>query len=308
MPQEPENSPQGFQWRTLQAFSDLLNRLGRHGFRAWPESKEDLTASINTLRLDPETDILLLGSDESPCGYALTLVELDIDRAVASVALEASCRGEVSVLLDFIEKRSHAAGVSKIHVASRGAAVEPVVELKKRGYRQVNANLELALKREHASGIVDIQLPNGFSLRPMRSSTELLLLTRVQNTVFDGHWGFSQNSPQEIQAKLDLPSTGPEHVLFLESREGDIAGYIWTALVWDSGHTCGQIWMTGVMPEFRSKGLGTSVVNAGIKHLFANGAADIHLEVMENNAAAVQIYTGMGFAKTGRTDWLEKQL
>lgn len=292
----------------LPAFSDLLNRLGRHGFRAWPESQEELLAALNTLRLDPEDDITLLGTADSLCGYALTLIESDIDRAVASVGVEDSCRKQSGALLDFIETRSRAANVSRVHVASRNVPAEPLDELRNRSYRHVTANLELTLDREQATEITDVELPEGFLLRPMRSSAEILLLTRVQNAVFEGHWGFSQNSPEEVQAKLDLPSSGPEHVLFLESPEGDVAGYVWTALEWDGSHTCGNIWMTGVLPEFRAQGLGTAVVNAGLKHLLANGAADIHLEVIEDNTAAVQIYTAMGFRETGRTDWLEKRL
>ena len=66
--------------------------------------------------------------------------------------------------------------------------------------------------------------------------------------------------------------------------------------------------MTGVMPEFRRAGIGRSIVNAGIKHLLAEGAVDVHLEVLENNDGAVRIYMQMGFKQSGRVAWLELEL
>ena len=142
----------------------------------------------------------------------------------------------------------------------------------------------------------------------MRSSAETLLLTRLQNSIFSDHWGFSKNSPEEIQARLGLPISGPEHVLFVESSDGSVAGYVWTALEWVDKHTSGRIWMTGVMPEYRNLGIGRSIVNAGIKHLLAEGATDVNLEVVEHNAGAVRIYTQMGFTRTGRVAWYELRL
>ena len=97
-------------------------------------------------------------------------------------------------------------------------------------------------------------------------------------------------------------------MLFVEAPDGTVGAYIWTALEWDDQHTGGRIWMTGVMPEFRRSGIGRSIVNAGIKHLFAEGAADIHLEVVEHNAGAIRIYTQMGFTQSGRVAWYELEL
>jgi mycothiol synthase len=97
-------------------------------------------------------------------------------------------------------------------------------------------------------------------------------------------------------------------VLFTESADGTVAAYVWTALEWQGQHTVGRIWMTGVMPEFRRSGIGRSTVESGIKHLFAHGAAEVHLEVIEHNAGAVRIYTEMGFSETGRVTWYELEL
>lgn len=308
MPESPNKKTVGFEWRHLSELSDLLNRLGRHGFRSWPGSPEELHTELEILRLDPERDLTLLRADNVICGYALTLLEKDIDRLVASVASTTDCIPQAGELLDFILCRASTEEVSMVHIAVRGVPLEPIDLLKRQGFKPVTANLELTLERQEATNVTDSPLPDGFSLRQMRSSTETLLLTQVQNAVFEGHWGFSKNAPDEIQARLDLPITGPAHVLFVESPQGDVAGYIWTALEWFEGHTTGKIWMTGVMPAFRKAGIGRALVNAGIKHLFASGAADVQLEVIEDNTAAVHIYTQMGFERSGRTEWYEKRV
>lgn len=308
MTENRENNVQRFHWQLLPEFSDLLNSLGRHSFRSWPESPDELRSELETLRLDPESDIALLGSSGDFCGYALTLPEPDIDRVVASVASRDECSGDVGKLLDFVTDRATFAHTSRIHVAIRGVPVEPLRELMAAGFKEVTGNLELTLDRQDARQIDDVAPEEGFLIRPMRSVAEGLLLTQIQNRVFENHWGFSRNTLEEIMARLELPITGPEHVLFAESAEGDIAGYIWTALEWHQDHTCGKIWMTGVVPEFRSLGLGKALLNAGVKHLLAQGAADVHLEVVEDNSPAVSIYEGMGFKRHSRTGWYEKKL
>ncbi len=308
MPDSTDNRVQAFQWELLPDLSELLNRLGRHSFRGWPESTDELRTELEALRIDPESDIALLGSPGRICGYALTLTELDVDRVVTALATTDDCSGDAGKLLDFAIGRARSANVSAVHIAIRGVAVEPMEKLVESGFERVASNLELTLVREDGGQIKDTRLADGFTIRPMRSLAEGLLLTQVQNRVFEGHWGFSKNTPEEILARLELPVTGPEHVLFAESPEGDIAGYMWTALEWHQDHTCGKIWMTGVVPEFRSLGLGRALVNAGVKHLLSEGAADVHLEVVEDNVAAVRIYEKAGFKSHGKITWYEKRV
>lgn len=308
MPGETDISIKSFAWRLLPEFSDLINCLGSHGFRRWPESADELRSELESLRADPEQDVVLLEIGNRLCGYAITLHERDIDRTVAGIAVLHEFQDQAEPLLDWILERVRGAHVYRVHMALRGSSVEPVDLLQARGFKEVTANLELKLERTDAAGIMDPTLPSGFSVRAMRSSAETLLLTRLQNSIFNDHWGFSKNSPEEVQARLDLPISGPKHVLFVESPDGSVAGYIWTAVEWVDKHTSGRIWMTGVMPEYRNLGIGRSVVNAGIKHLLAEGATDIHLEVVEHNTAAVRIYTQMGFTRTGRVAWYELRL
>jgi mycothiol synthase len=297
-----------FQWKDLSELSGLINRLGQHGFRLWPKSPDLLQSELEVLRLEPEQDAFILRRSGEICGYAITQHERDIHRTVISIAAFPECHDHAGPLLDAAVERARRAGVGAVHVAIRGTTSEPVEMVKGRGFVQVATNIELQLSRAAAEKLVEKEVPRGFAFRKMRSSAETLLLTRTQNAVFEGHWGFSSNTPEEIQARLDLVSSGPEHVLFVENAEGDIAAYIWTAIEWHDEHTGGRIWMTGVMPQFRGLGIGAAVVHAGIKHLLAEGATEVRLEVVAHNTAAVRIYENVGFKTTGGVDWYELKL
>lgn len=297
-----------FKWSDLQSFSDLLNRLGRHGLRRWSETPQQVRSELDSMRLNPEQHMFVIDSDGVVCGYALTVLEPDIGRAVAGVGVDTAFKDWAGELTDLCIETARSENLPVVHVAVQHDSIEPVDIYREKGFREIMAHLEMSLSREDATNLRDVLLPEGFAVRPMKSSAEALMLTRIQNRVFDGHWGFSKNSPDEVQARLNLPVTGPEAVLFIESGEGDVAAYIWTALEWERDHTTGHIWMTGVLPEFRKSGLGKAVVQAGIKRLFAAGAADIHLEVVADNDAAVTIYKAMGFRPIGRVTWHELKL
>ena len=297
-----------FTWDDLRAFSDLLNRLGRHGFRRWPESPDEVRTELESMRLDPERHIFVVSDGDRVCGYGLTLHEPDIGRAVAGIGVDPECRDWAGELVDLCIETARTEQLPKVHVAVQHDSIEPTDIYREKGFREIMAHLEMSLSREDASALQEELLPDNFTIRQMKSSAEALLLTRIQNKVFDGHWGFSKNSPDEVQARLNLPVTGPESVLFIESDEGDVAAYVWTAMEWEDDHSTGHIWMTGVLPEFRHSGLGKAVVQAGIKKLFADGAAEIHLEVVADNDAAVAIYELMGFRRIGRVTWHELKL
>lgn len=55
-----------------------------------------------------------------------------------------------------------------------------------------------------------------------------------------------------------------------------------------------------VEPARRGQGLGRALLEAVIVHAAALGAAQLHLEVAVDNAAALALYERAGFARAGR--------
>jgi [ribosomal protein S18]-alanine N-acetyltransferase len=56
----------------------------------------------------------------------------------------------------------------------------------------------------------------------------------------------------------------------------------------------------GVLEAFRRKGVASALIAQAIEHVAARGAKKLFLEVAENNAAALALYTASGFTRVGR--------
>ena len=62
----------------------------------------------------------------------------------------------------------------------------------------------------------------------------------------------------------------------------------------------GQITNIATHPDYRRRGYGKAIVEALIKYAKQNGLDSISLEVRESNAAAIELYTGLGFKVEGK--------
>jgi ribosomal-protein-alanine N-acetyltransferase len=55
-----------------------------------------------------------------------------------------------------------------------------------------------------------------------------------------------------------------------------------------------------VVPEFRGRGLGAELLDAGLSAVRARGGSEVFLEVRASNAVAQALYAGRGFRTEGR--------
>lgn len=111
-------------------------------------------------------------------------------------------------------------------------------------------------------------------------------LASLHARAFDRPW-----SAAEIAKMLDNPA-----VFALMARADEPSGFImaWTA----AGD--GEILTVAVVPEARCKGVGATLVSAAGAAALLRGAASMHLEVAEDNAAARALYTKLGYEEAGR--------
>lgn len=61
-----------------------------------------------------------------------------------------------------------------------------------------------------------------------------------------------------------------------------------------------EIITIGILPVRRERGLGGSLLGLGLRAMRRGGAAQCFLEVAEDNAAALALYTSAGFREVGR--------
>ena len=297
----PTHHVRNFAWDDLEALTLLHNAVTRIAETGWAFEPGDMRLLLSQPAYEPTEDCFLAFSQSQLAGYALLTREPRIDRAVAGggVAERYRNRGLGRLLLDAVSRRASAARLD-VQVP---AGSEPGRRLLEgAGFEVVRRYWSLEWD---GTSLPSPRLPHGFSTRSIEAGKDEGLLADLQNAAFQGQWGFSPNTPDEIAAKMRLRWHGPGGMLFL--LDGDTpVGYNWTARASSDPGFTGRIGMTGVHPSYRGRGLGRGVVLAGMEHLRAEGAGRIELEVDAGNAPARELYLSIGFRKTAESIWYEK--
>lgn len=112
------------------------------------------------------------------------------------------------------------------------------------------------------------------------------LLGELHARAFDKGW-----SAGEI-AKL-MENTA---VFALISRGPEAQGFV---MAWAAAGDA-ELLTVAVVPEARRKGVGASLVTSAGVAALVRGAASMHLEVAEDNAAARALYSKLGYEEAGR--------
>ena len=144
----------------------------------------------------------------------------------------------------------------------------------------------------------------GFAVRSFQPG-DASLLTEVQNSAFEGSWGFCPNTVEQIEYRTSMANTSHPGILFLHQDEKP-AGYCWTCVAPARGGIRGLIGMIGVVPEYRGQGVSRAILLAGMEYLGSIGVADIALQVDGSNTPAIRLYTSVGFEKAGERHWFER--
>jgi ribosomal-protein-alanine N-acetyltransferase len=112
------------------------------------------------------------------------------------------------------------------------------------------------------------------------------LLAALHARAFPRPW-----SAGEIAKLLQNPTT-----FALIARAGDAQGFV---MAWSAAGDA-EILTVAVVPEARRSGVGAALVTSAGVAALVRGAASMHLEVAEDNAAARALYAKLGYAEVGR--------
>jgi ribosomal-protein-alanine N-acetyltransferase len=120
------------------------------------------------------------------------------------------------------------------------------------------------------------------NVRPARDG-DMLSVGLIERECFADPWG-----PREFVSALQAPQT---IFLIAEDADGVVAGYAIALAVVDEA----EILNLAVLPKFRGRGIGGSLLDAAVDAVKSRGAEQIYLEVRESNDAARKLYAARGF-------------
>ena len=172
------------------------------------------------------------------------------------------------------------------------------------GFRFIRKFWEMKLN--DPTSVPHPDLYEGFQLRHFHEGDEDRLRF-IQNLSFAKHWGYSPNRPEDIHYKVRMGLFSFNDILLVLDGDNTI-GFNWTRLERSEKSTQGWIGMMGAHPEYRGKGLGTSIMRAGVQYLRDSGASRIDLTVDSLNPSAHRIYRAGGFRRQAVTVWYERIL
>jgi len=271
-------------------------------------SPQVLSENLCRPNYSPEQDLFIAETAGNIVGYMDVAPELNIGRVILSCLIHPDHRrrGLATKLLGCATHRAKELGVklAQVNILQDNVVAKSV--LSKLGFKFVRRFLELRLDIP-AVRWQDIDQTALRYRRLQRGDEDKL--TQIQNRSFAGTWGYNPNTVEEIIYYTNLANCSPEDVIL--ACDGDkIVGYCWTRITYETttDERKGQIFMLGVGPDYRGKGIGKGVLLAGLSYLKSKGLQVIELTVDSGNKAACALYRSVGFKVRTSSLWYEKSL
>lgn len=148
-----------------------------------------------------------------------------------------------------------------------------------------------------------VQLPEGFRIECF--SKELSESVRnAHNLAFSTREGTKDISQEDWYALVNRPECREDWSwVVVHEPTGQIAGYIINSQLREEDHDVREGWtdMLGVVPEFRSQGIGANLLCSSIKSFAENGAnfAGIGVDT-ENAGGSADLFSSLGYVSADR--------
>lgn len=148
------------------------------------------------------------------------------------------------------------------------------------------------------------KLPAGFSMRSFRPGQDEAAFVQVFNTAFEGHWDFTPVTEAEVAQWNKRMSFNPRGCFLL--FDGDrLIGFMTVLYNPDeaaqTGEAVARIFEMGVLPAYRSQGLGYEMLKQAIRYAAERGMKAVDLVTDAENEAAKKLYDKVGFQEKRAT-------
>ncbi|MFQ5826898.1 MAG: GNAT family N-acetyltransferase [Dehalococcoidia bacterium] len=288
----------------------LINQAGEPEGSGRPITPQHLREWLGQPHSHPEQDIFLAEMAERLVGYATTFRELEIGRVILGGCVHPAQRrrgiGSRLLKTSLNHAQELGAAVAHIRVPERMKATLSFVQ--RHGFEVVHREWEMRLER--SAEPLPVKLPPGFQHLPFRPGDEEKL-TEIQNLAFAESRWFRPNSVEEIRYWARMTSPGSRGIILI-TQSDQVVGYCWTGFYRDEliplHQAGGRIFMMGVHPQYRGRGLGGAALALGVNYLAGQGIGAVELTVDSQNLRAKKLYQSAGFQKKGVTLWYERAL
>ena len=146
------------------------------------------------------------------------------------------------------------------------------------------------MRRSLAGFDTGLEAPAGYELRSFRPGDEQEVV-RVNAAAFAHHPEQGRMDLAELAERMAEPWFDPAGLLVADDG-GQLLGFHWTKR---HSATLGEVYVVGIDPTAQGRGVGRTLVTAGLEHLRSGGADEVLLYVESDNVPAVRLYEGLGF-------------
>ena len=152
--------------------------------------------------------------------------------------------------------------------------------------------------REHPATLsVDDVVPAGVVIDPY-SPDDLSALVEVNAEAFRDHPEQGELTADDFEQRMCQPWFDPEGLLLAHDDDsGRLLGFHWTKIEprEEGGDPVGEVYILAVLPEAAGRGIGRSLLAAGVRHLQDRGMSEVILYVEAGNARVVEMYRSASF-------------
>jgi len=271
-------------------------------------SPPDIRQYLNRPNYSPEGDLFLAEMAGKIVGYLDVTPELAINRVILDGWVHPKHRrqGLAVGLLAAATERVRNLGVGTAHISIPEGSTVAREALSRLGFSYIRRRLvlELDMNRVSSQGAA-----GGSPVCRHLEVGEEDKLTLIQNRAFAGSWGYNPNTVETIAHRINLGTCSPGDVI-LACGGDEVVGYCWTEVIGEGagGRGKGRIYMIGVDPDHRGRGVGEKVLRAGLAYLKGKGVTVTELNVDGENEAALALYRSFGFEIRESDLWYEKYL
>jgi mycothiol synthase len=156
---------------------------------------------------------------------------------------------------------------------------------------------ELLQMRRPLTDLPPVTVPDGVRMRTYAGPADDAELLRVNNAAFAWHPEQGGWTAADIAERRGEPWFDPAGLFMaVDAATDKLLGFHWTKV---HTQTLGEVYVVGVDPAARGRGLGATLTVTGLRHLAERSSGSdeptVMLYVEGDNAAAVKTYRRLGF-------------